>query len=75
MKPHNIVDKRNVQAYLQAQGCNVLRVTTRKTRAVIQINHPSPELQQNAAAFTETYDGQQRQVYFTRVRSCLVYWH
>lgn len=75
MKAQNIVDKQNVQLMLRQQGCQVLRVTSRKTRAVIEIQQPSPELQQIAAAFTETVNGQQRQAFFAHVRSCLVHWH
>lgn len=75
MKPENIVDKQNVQLMLRQQGCQVLRVTSRKTRAVIEIKQPSQQLQQIAAAFTENVNGQQRQAYFAHVRSCVVHWH
>jgi len=75
MKAQNIVDTRNVQQYLRGMGCEVLRVTSRKTRAVIEIQQPSPELQQIAAAFTENVNGQQRQAFYAHVRSCVVHWH
>ncbi|SEH73219.1 hypothetical protein SAMN05660691_01098 [Rheinheimera pacifica] len=75
MKAENIVDKQNVQLMLRQQGCQVLRVTSRKTRAVIEIQQPSPQLQKIAAAFTENVNGQQRQAFYAQVRSCVVHWH
>lgn len=75
MKPANKLDKRNVPQYLRGLGCQVLRVTARKSRAVIEIADPNPQLQEHAASITENINGQQRQTWFVHVNSCLVYWH
>lgn len=75
MNPANKLDQRNVPLYLRGLGCQVLRVTSRKSRAVIQIDRPIPQLQERAASLTENVNGQQRQAWYVHVDSCLVYWH
>ena len=75
MNPASKLDQRNVPLILRRMGCQVLRVTSRKSRAVIQIDRPIPLLQEKAASLTENVNGQQRQAWYVHVNSCLVYWH